>query len=109
MLKYLIALAAIFPALAHAATLTLPSVTVTSAASTSIACTPTAASYPAPMAVGTVAFNCTVQPAGGTYAVSISGSQFGVTALSGSNFSVSVIGSALPAGSYSPGTLTAVP
>jgi hypothetical protein len=109
MLKYLIALAAIVPALACAASLTLPNVVVTSAASTSIACTPTGASYPAPMALGTVAFNCSVQPAGWTGAVSISGSQFGVSALSGTSFTVTVIGSALAAGSYSPGVLTSVP
>lgn len=94
---------------AIAASLTLPSVTVTSAPSTSITCTAVAASYPAPMAVGTVAFNCSVSPSTWTGAVSISGSQFGVTALVGNKFNVAVIGATLAAGTYQPGTVTTLP
>lgn len=94
---------------ARSASLTLPSVTVTTSASTSIACVPTAASYPAPLAVGSIVFTCSVQPAGWSGAVSISGSGFGVTSLSGAGFNVAVVGSALAAGSYAPGTLTSSP
>lgn len=94
---------------AQGATITLPSVVVTSPPSTAISCAAVAASYPAPMAVGTIAFNCSVSPSTWTGAVSISGSQFGVTALVGNKFNVSVIGAALAAGTYQPGTLTTLP
>jgi hypothetical protein len=70
MIRYLVLLLC-FVLPASAATLTLPSVTITSAPSTLITCTATAASYAAPMAVGTVAFNCSVQPQSWTGAVSL--------------------------------------
>ena len=92
-----------------AATLVLPSVTITSPASTSITCTPFGAPYTAPLASGSVVFNCTVAPATWTGAVSLSGSQFVVTGLSGAAFNVAVGATALGAGSYAPGTLTTTP
>jgi hypothetical protein len=94
---------------AIAATLVLPSVTVTSAASTAITCSAVGAPYSAPLAAGTVVFTCSVAPASWVGAVSLSGSQFVVTALSGASFSVAVGAAALAAGSYAPGTLTSVP
>ena len=97
---------------ASAATLTLPSVTVTtSGVSTAITCNPTPAALVEPLAAGTVLFNCTVAaPAGWAGAVAISsGPQFMVTALVGNAFSVAVGAAALPAGTYAPGTLTSVP
>lgn len=94
---------------ANAASLTLPSVTVTGqTASTSIAC----AAYPAlaaPVAAGTVLTTCTVAPAGWSGAVSLSGTQFVVAGLSGVTFNVVVGATPLAAGTYTPGTLTSVP
>lgn len=107
LLAFVASLALAGPAVA--ATLTLPSVTVTSPPSASVTCTAVAVSYPAPMAVGTIAFNCSVSPSTWTGAVSISGSQFGVMALVGNKFNVAVIGAALAAGTYQPGTVTTLP
>ena len=94
---------------ANAASLTLPSVTVTGqTASTSISCTP----YPtltAPVAAGTLLTSCTVSPSNWTGAVSISGTQFIVSSLTGNTFNVSVGAAPLAAGTYNPGTLTSVP
>lgn len=104
----LVALAIAAPA--FGATLTLPSVTVTSAPSTAITCSPSGAALVAPVPAGTVLFACTVAPAGWTGAVSISsGPQFVVTGLSGAAFSVSVGTTPLVAGTYAPGTLTTTP
>ena len=110
MKTFILAVTAMFLASsAIAATLVLPSVTVTSPASTTITCNPVGAPYTAPLAAGTVVFTCTVAPANWVGAVSLSGSQFVVTTLSGASFSVAVGASALTAGSYAPGTLTTVP
>lgn len=100
---------AALPALAQGATLVLPSVVVNSPASTSITCTATGAPYTAPLAAGTTVFNCTVAPATWTGTVSLSGSQFTLSTLSGVTFNVLVGATALTAGTYSPGTLTATP
>lgn len=111
MKKYLLAGAclALLVGSAKAASLTLPSVTVTGqTASTSITCGP----YPvltAPVAAGTLLTSCTVAPAGWTGAISISGTQFIVSSLSGNGFNVSVGSTPLAAGTYQPGTLTSVP
>ena len=98
---------ALLSACAHAATLTLPSVTINSPPSTSIACTPYAAS-PSGNA-GALLTTCTVLPAGWTGAVTLSGTQFVIAGLSGNTFNVVVGATALPPGTYQPGTLSTLP
>ncbi len=92
-----------------AATLTLPSVTITTPLSTGIVCTPMAASYVAPLAPGTQVFACVVSPATFAGAVSISGTQFVTTGLNGNVFNVVVGAVALNPGTYAPGVVTTTP
>lgn len=109
-MRKLLLLLPFVPLAADAATLTLPSITVQSPPSTSITCNAVGAPYTAPLAAGTVVYSCTVAPPDWQGAVSLSGTQFVVGALlSSTTFNVSVGAAALPAGSYAPGTLTAVP
>lgn len=110
-LRFFVAIAAIALTVpAYAATLTLPSITVTSAPSTSIACVPTGIALQEPVVAGAVLFTCTVAPSNWTGAVAISsGPQFVVSGLSGNTFSVTVGAVPLAAGTYQPGTLTSVP
>jgi hypothetical protein len=97
---------------ADAATLTLPSFTIVNPPppSTSITCTQVAPFPFAPVAVGTILWNCSVAPANWVGTVSLSGSN-SVT-LSGTNgnaFSVQVGPTALVAGTYVPGNITSTP
>lgn len=109
-IRALLALAALGLATpAIAATLTLPSVTINSPPSTAISCTATGATQGDP---GTVLFTCNVSPANWRGAVSITtGPQFVVIGISmaANTFSVAVGATALPPGTYAPGTLTSVP
>jgi hypothetical protein len=109
-LRLIASLAAMLGATAaHAASLTLPSVTVTGPISTVITCNAVAAKYPPPLAAGTVVFNCSVAPTGWVGSVSLSGSQFLVANLNGVTFTVNVGPTALPTGDYQPGTLQSSP
>lgn len=109
-MRKLLLLASCFAMLAgcaQAATLMLPSVTINSPPSTSIACTPYATS-PSGVA-GALLTTCTVSPTGWVGAVTLSGTQFVITGLSGNTFNVVVGSTALPPGTYAPGTLSTVP
>lgn len=113
MRKLFLAAALTFTALsAQAATLTLPSVTFTSPASTAITCNETAAAnLVVPVAAGTVIFTCTVAPSTWTGAVSLNDPTgiFTVSGLSGNTFNV-VLALAISApATDAPGTLTTVP
>ena len=94
---------------ARAATLTLPSVTFTSPASTTIACTQTG-SLAVPVAAGSVIFTCTVSPA--TWIGSVAANlvaPFAVSGLSGDTFSIIVSSAVTVAGTVSPGSVTTSP
>jgi hypothetical protein len=92
----------------HAATLTLPSVTIVSPPSTAITCSSNASS-PLLGTAGEVEFNCTVTPSTWKGAASISNNQFVITNLSGASFNVAVGSTALSPGTYQPGTVTTAP
>jgi hypothetical protein len=96
---------------ADAATLALPGVVFTSAPSTSIACTETAASnLVVPVAAGTVIFSCTVAPSTWTGTVSLSGgSPFTLTAPVGNAFNVTLSAAVTAPATDQPGTLTTSP
>ena len=96
---------------ACAATLALPGVVFTSAPSTSIACTETAAAnLVVPVAAGTVIFSCTVAPSTWTGTVSLSGgSPFTLTSPVGNAFSVTLSAAVSAPATDQPGTLTSAP
>lgn len=97
---------------AEAATLALPSFTVSNPppASTSITCNQVSPLPFAPVAVNTVLWNCTVAPSNWTGTVSLSGSNsVSVSPATGNLFTVMVGPNALTAGTYVPGTITATP
>lgn len=102
----------IFAALsvAHAATLKMPSVTITGDPSTTITCSAPPSNLVAPVAPGTVMSTCTVEPSTWSGAVSLStGPQFAITGLNGSKFNVAVGATALVAGTYPLGTVQTAP
>ena len=112
MRRFLIAVLGVaFATSASAATLTLPSITVTGPISTSITC-PLLASYTAPLAAGAQICAITVAPAGWVGALALSGTNSGsftITSLSGTTANLVVGATALAAGSYGPLTITSTP
>ena len=112
MKKSLLALVALLGTLAtaNAATVTLPSVTFTGPASTSIACAQTGASLAVPVAAGTVIFSCTVSPAGWTGVVTSNlAAPFAVSGLSGNTFNIVVSTAVVAAGTVAPGSVSTAP
>lgn len=108
----LVALALMAASSANAATLTLPSFTIVNPPppSTSITCNQVSPLPFAPVAVGTVMWNCTVAPSNWSGTVSLSGSNsVQVSPATGNQFTVLVGPNPLPAGTYVPGTLTSTP
>lgn len=107
------ALAAAAPTagVAHGATLALPSVVFTSPASTSIACTETAAAnLVVPVAAGTVIFSCTVTPSTWSGTVTGVAAPFAVpSGAVGSAFNVTLATAVTAAGTDAPGTLVTTP
>ncbi len=101
----------LLPGLAWAATLTLPSVTITSPVSTAIVCTsaPIDALGGYSGTPGTVIASCVVTPATFSGVASITGTQFKITGLNGNVFNVVVGPVALNPGTYSPGLVTTLP
>lgn len=102
------------PTIAYAASIALPGVVFTtpsSANSTSIACTQTAASnLVVPVAAGAQIFDCTVQPSSWTGTVTLSGGPpFTLTAPVGNKVTVVLSAAVTTAGTLQPGTLTASP
>jgi hypothetical protein len=98
--------------IADAATLTLPSFTVSNPPppSTAITCTETSPIPFAPVAVGTALWSCTVAPSNWLGTVTLSGGNSLTTSPPNGNlFSVVVGPTALSAGTYVPGTITATP
>lgn len=99
-------------AMANAATLTLPNVVITNppVPSTGITCNQTTPLPFAPVAPATVIFSCSVAPSTWTGTVSLSGGNSLVLGpLGGTAFNVVVGSTALVAGTYAPGTITATP
>lgn len=94
---------------ACAATLTIPSFTVTSAPSTAITCSAISSSLQAPVAAGTVLTACTVTPSTWTGVVTVNDSRFLAANLSGNAFNLSVGSTPLAAGTYSGITVTSSP
>jgi len=97
---------------AEAATLTLPTITIVNPppASTSITCIEVTPLPFAPVAAGTVLWNCSVAPSNWTGTVSLSGgNQITLTPATGNTFQVIVGATPLDAGTYSPGTITSTP
>jgi hypothetical protein len=92
------------------ATLTLPQITISSPVSTSITATPVTG-LTAPVASGTVLYNCTVAPATwlGTVALSGTPADMVVGTISTGAFTIVVGASALGSGSFSGGTITTSP
>lgn len=90
---------------AHAASLTIPSFTLSGPVSTGTVCTPTAAASGLASAApaGTVMFTCIVSPSNWAGAVSISDAALQVVGLSGNKFNLSLISAGVaqiyPAGS----------
>jgi hypothetical protein len=95
---------------AKAATVTLPSVTFTTSASTSIACVQTSASLAVPVAAGTVIFSCTVSPSGWSGVITASlNAPFAVSGLSGNTFNIVVSSQVTSAGTVAPGSVSSAP
>jgi len=95
---------------AHAASLTIPSFTLSGPASTGTVCTPTAAASGLASAApaGTVMFNCVVSPSNWAGAVSISDAALQVVGLASNKFNLSLI-SAGVAQTYPAGSGTTLP
>jgi hypothetical protein len=113
-MKYAIAagLSLLVASAAHAATLTLPSVTIVNPPppSTAITCNQVSPIPFAPVAPDTVIWNCTVAPSNWTGTLSITGgNSLAVTPATGNAFSVVVGATALAAGTYPSETITATP
>lgn len=98
-------------AAAQGATITLPSVTFTTPASTSITCTETAAAnLVVPVAANTVIFSCTVAPS--TWTGTVAGSlnaPFAVAGLSGNTFNIVLSTAVTAAATDTPGSVTTSP
>lgn len=95
---------------AHAASLTIPSFTLSGPASTGAVCTPTSAASGLASAApaGTVMFNCVVSPSSWAGAVSISDAALQVVGLAGNKFNLSLIASGV-AQTYPAGSGTTLP
>lgn len=105
-------LASSWLASAHAATLTLPSFTISNPPplSTLITCNQVTPLPFAPVPVNTVLWTCTVAPSNWTGTVSLSGSNSVTPSpTNGNQFTVMVGPNPLAAGTYTPGTITATP
>lgn len=101
----------LFASGADAATLTLPSITITNPplASTSITCTQVTPLPFAPVASGTALFHCTVAPNNWSGTVALSGGNSITTSPPNGNTFDVIAAQVLQAGTYSPGTITSTP
>lgn len=92
------------------ATLTLPSITISTPPSTAVTATPVAGLV-APCAPGTVLYNCTVTPATWLGAVALTGTpaDMVVGPITPGAFTIVVGSTPLGAGTYSGGTITTTP
>lgn len=91
-------------------TVTLPSITFTGPASTSIVCQQTAANLTVPVAAGTVIFNCTVFPSNWTGVIAGNlNAPFAISNLHNNTFSIIVASQVTVAGTVAPGSVTSAP
>lgn len=94
--------------MAKAATLTLPSFTVSGPSSTAITCTAISSSLVAPVASGTTLSTCTVAPTGWSGAIALTNPQLAVASFQGNTFNLVVGATPLQAGTYGE-TVTSTP